>query len=88
MPDMKRGWVWKPAPRPLRAFISLIRRVVSGCVSAFDPLLEPVEHLRLNPANPATRAIPEAHALWEPAGVFQALDMLRRVQNYLLELAL
>jgi hypothetical protein len=59
--------------------------VSSGAFAANDPLLQPVQHFGLNPSDAVG---PEVDPLGECSGLFQPRDMLGRVQDQLLELAL
>jgi hypothetical protein len=50
--------------------------------------LQPSPYLSFDPANPAAAEVAEPYPLGELAGVLQALDMLVRVEDELLELLL
>jgi hypothetical protein len=54
-------------------------------ISALDALLEPVQHLLLDPSDPA---LAELYPLRERSGRLKAGDVLRAVQYKLLKLAL
>ena len=56
-----------------------------GRFSAFQPFLEPAQHFVLNPPHPVRAKL---YPLGELTGSFQAGDVLWRVQNQLLQLAL
>lgn len=68
-----------PAARLLNSGVSVRR------FSAVDPLAEPVEHLGLNPTHSAWA---DLYPPRERPGLFQSGDVLRRVQDQLLELTL
>jgi hypothetical protein len=54
-------------------------------LAACDPLLQPVQHFALNPADPVGA---EGYPLGECPGFLQSRHVLRRVQDQLFELAL
>jgi hypothetical protein len=54
-------------------------------VSGLQALLKPIQHFVLNPSHPARAKL---YPLWELAGLLQARDVLRRIQDQLLDLAL
>jgi len=56
-----------------------------GCFAAVQPTLKPIQHLGLNPSH-SVRA--KLYPLGEFTGLFQPRDVLRRVEDQLLELAL
>lgn len=58
---------------------------VKGLISAFDPLLKPIQYLLLNPSHPA---LAELYPLGERPCRLKSGDVLRGVENKLLELTL
>jgi hypothetical protein len=54
-------------------------------ISALDALLQPVQHFLLDPPNPA---LAELYPLWERSCRLKTGNMLRGIQNKLLELTL
>ena len=72
-----KGRDWTPAFAPL-----------GSRVTAVDALLKPCSYLTFDPANPATSEVAQPYPLGELAGVFEALYVLVRVENELLQLLL
>lgn len=56
-----------------------------GHISAVQPFLKPNQYFIFHPSNPIG---PKSNPFREFSGLFQACDVLRRVQNQLLQLAL
>jgi len=53
-----------------------------------DTLLEPIRDLLLHPSDPATRPDAQTHALGEPSGIFEPLNVLGAVEDELSKLLL
>lgn len=64
--------------------MSAVRDEAVGVSSAVQPLLEPVEHLRLDPSHSVGA---DLYPPRERPGLFQSGHVLWRVQDHLLELA-
>jgi len=65
-----------------------LRSSLGSRVTVVDALLEPRSYLTLDPANPAAAEVAEPYPLGELAGVFEALYVLVRVEDELLQLLL
>ncbi len=75
----------KMAERRRSAIFTPSSGAVKGLISAFDPLVKPVQYLLLNPSHPA---LAELYPLRERPCRLKSGDMLRGVENKLLELTL
>lgn len=79
----KRGRLGSRLSAPL-----LIQEGVGGFVPLLDTLLQPGEYFLFDPSDPTEGTIPETQSARKDPRVFEPLDVLRAIQDQLLELAL